>query len=69
MKKWFLFWYERNDEVISLIMVVIIAICASLAIAYNNFLAIISVILFSVVFAFLDSYIYMKIKKERKRFK
>lgn len=69
MKKWFLFWYERNDEVISLIMVVIIAIWASLAIAYNNFLAIISVILFSAVFAFLDSYIYMKIKKERKRFK
>lgn len=67
MKKWFVFWYIDNEEIIKILFIILLAIWIILIIITQNLLLGILEIVLICIGLFIDSYIFSKYEKYNRR--
>ena len=67
MKKWFVFWYIDNEEIIKILFIILLAIWIILIIITQNLLLGILEIVLICIGLFIDSYLFSKYEKYNRR--
>lgn len=67
MKKWFLYWYEANDEVLDWIIILFMCIGLALFAIFLKFWILICTVVIGLSFCFFTIYLRFKLEREKRR--
>ena len=67
MKKWFLFWYETNEEVIDWIIILVLCLGLALFAIFLKFWILIGTLVIGLGSCFFTIYLRFKLGKEKRR--